>query len=112
MVTVVDQDGQAEQLRYDRLVIATGAVPVRPPIRGLDLPGVYVLRSMEDSFAVHTYLEAHAPRSAVIIGGGYIGLELADALTHRGLSVTVIEHGTDVLKNFDTSIGQATASRS
>ncbi len=106
VVTVVDQDGQAEQLFYDRLVIATGAVPVRPLIRGLDLPGVYVLRSMEDSFAVHTYLEAHAPRSAVIMGGGYIGLELADALTHRGLSVAVVEHGTSVLKNFDTSIGQ------
>ena len=92
-------------MRYDRLVIATGAVPVRPPIRGLDLAGVYVLRTMEDSFAVHAYLESQTPRTAVIIGGGYIGLEMADALTHRGLSVSVVEHGASVLKNFDTSLG-------
>ena len=105
VVTVVERDGQAEQLRYDRLVIATGAVPVRPPIRGLDLAGVYVLRTMEDSFAVHAYLKAQTPRTAVIIGGGYIGLEMADALTHRGLSVSVVEHGASVLKNFDISFG-------
>ena len=109
VVTVVAQGGQADQLRYDRLVIATGAVPVRPPIAGLDLPGAYLLRSMEDSFAVHAHLEAQALRSAVIIGGGYIGLEMADALTHRGLSVTVVEHGASVLKNFDTSLGQHVA---
>ena len=106
VVTVVERNGQAEQLRYDRLVIATGAEPVRPPIRGLDLAGVYVLRSMEDSFAVHAYLESQTPRTAVIIGGGYIGLEMADALTHRGLSVSVVEHGASVLKNFDISFGQ------
>ena len=106
VVTVVERNGQAEQLRYDRLVIATGAEPVRPPIRGLDLAGVYVLRSMEDSFAVHAYLEAQTPRTAVIIGGGYIGLEMADTLTHRGLSVSVVEHGASVLKNFDISFGQ------
>jgi NADPH-dependent 2,4-dienoyl-CoA reductase/sulfur reductase-like enzyme len=105
VVTVVERDGEAEQLRYDRLVIATGAVPVRPPIRGLDLAEVYVLHSMDDSFAVHAYLEAQTPRSAVIIGGGYIGLEMAEALTHRGLSVSVVEHGASVLKNFDTNLG-------
>ncbi len=109
VVTVVAHGRQADWLRYDRLVIATGAVPVRPPIVGLDLPGVYLLRSMEDSFAVHTCLDTQAPPSAVIIGGGYIGLEMADALTHRGLSVTVVEHGASVLKNFDTTLGQHVA---
>lgn len=105
-VTVVDGDGQLHQLMYDRLIIATGAVPVRPSLAGLDLPGVYLLRSMEDSFAIHEHLSAHAPQSAVIVGGGYIGMEMADALTHQGLAVTVVEHGTSVLKTVDESLGQ------
>jgi NADPH-dependent 2,4-dienoyl-CoA reductase/sulfur reductase-like enzyme len=106
MVTVVGRDGQAHELAYDRLVIATGAVPVRPPIAGLDLPGVYLLRSMEDSFAVHACLETHTPRSALIVGGGYLGTEMADAFVHRGLAVTVVEHGASVLKTVDESLGR------
>jgi NADPH-dependent 2,4-dienoyl-CoA reductase/sulfur reductase-like enzyme len=105
-VTMRNADGQLRDLEYDRLVIATGAFPIRPPIQGLDLPGVYLLRSMEDSFAVHTYLNKHAPRSAIIVGGGYIGLEMADALTLRGIAVTVVEHGSSVLKTVDTSLGE------
>src|SRR5713101_4181575 len=61
---------------------------------------------MEDSFAVHACLETHAPRSAVIVGGGYIGMEMADAFVHRGLSVTVVEHGASVLKTVDASLGR------
>src|SRR5438270_4118399 len=106
LVTVANRGGQVRELMYDRLVIATGAVPVRPPIPGLDLPGVYLLRSMENSFAVHACLETHAPRSAVIVGGGYIGMEMADAFVHRGLSVTVVEHGASVLKTVDASLGR------
>jgi NADPH-dependent 2,4-dienoyl-CoA reductase/sulfur reductase-like enzyme len=100
LVTVADKGGQVRELAYDRLVIAIGAVPVRPHLPGLDLPGVYLLRSMEDSFAVH------APRSAVIVGGGYIGMEMADAFVHRGLAVTVVEHGASVLKTVDESLGK------
>ncbi len=106
VVTILDEDGKPRELTYDRLVIATGAVPVRPHIPGLDLPGVYLLRSMEDSFAVHEYLDTHAPRSAVIAGGGYIGMEMADAFVHRGLAVTVVEHGASVLKTVDESLGR------
>ena len=106
LVTVANRGGQARELGYDRLVIATGAVPVRPHIAGLDLPGVYLLRSMEDSFAVHACLETHTPRSAVIVGGGYLGVEMADAFVHRGLSVTVVEHGASVLKTVDASLGR------
>lgn len=105
-VTMRNADGQLRDLEYDRLVIATGAFPIRPPMQGLDLPGVYLLRSMEDSFAVHTYLSKHSPRSAVIVGGGYIGLEMADALTLRGIAVTVVEHGSSVLKTVDASLGE------
>lgn len=105
-VTMRDARGQVRDLQYDRLIITTGALPVRPPIEGLDLPGVSLLRSMEDSFAVHTYLSTQAPRAVVIVGGGYIGLEMADALTFRGIAVTVVEHGSSVLKTVDASLGE------
>lgn len=105
-VTMQDEKGQIRDLHYDQLIIATGALPIRPLIEGLDLPGVYLLRSMEDSFAVHEYLSKHTIRSTVIVGGGYIGLEMADALTFQGIAVTVVEHGSSVLKTVDASLGE------
>jgi len=104
-VTVVGEGGQAHSLPYDRLIIATGATSVHPPIVGLDLPGVYPLRFMADAFAVQQHLETRSPRSAVLIGGGYIGMEMADALTRRGLAVTVVEHAASVLKTVDPGFG-------
>ena len=77
-VTITDQGGGERQLGYDQLVIGTGAVPVRPPIDGLDLDGVHVLHTMGDTFALDHALTAGA-RSAIIVGGGYIGLEMAEA---------------------------------
>jgi NADPH-dependent 2,4-dienoyl-CoA reductase/sulfur reductase-like enzyme len=105
-VMVMNSDGHRNQLPYDRLIIATGAIPVRPTFPGIDLSGVYLLRTMEDSFAVNEHLHTYNPRSAVIVGGGYIGMEMADALTHRGLAITVVEHGDTVLKTVDQSLGQ------
>ena len=104
-VTAVNQVGQARDLPFDRLIIATGATSIHPPIVGLNLSGVYPLRFMADAFAVHQHLETHTPRSVVIIGGGYIGMEMADALTRRGLSVTVVEHAASVLKTVDSNFG-------
>lgn len=105
-VTVIDSEGQVKELSYDRLVIGTGAIPIQPQIEGLDLNGVYLLRSMADSFAVHRHLTMFEPKSAVIIGGGYIGLEMADALTLRGIEVTVVEHHETVFKTVDAGLGQ------
>ncbi|WP_234732016.1 FAD-dependent oxidoreductase [Acidocella facilis] len=99
------EDG-AKALHYDRLIIATGAVPVRPDLPGISLPGVHLLHTMEDSFAVQQWLSERSPRSAVIVGGGYIGLEMADALTHRGLKVTVIERTATVLPTVDPDLGR------
>jgi NADPH-dependent 2,4-dienoyl-CoA reductase/sulfur reductase-like enzyme len=104
-VTAVDEGGQARDLLYDRLIIATGATSVHPPIVGLNLPGLYPLRFMADAFAVEQHLETRTPRSAVIIGGGYIGMEMADALTRQGLAVTVVEHAASVLKTVDPGFG-------
>lgn len=104
-VQVVDQAGEIQQLQCDRLIIATGAVPIRPKIEGADLPGVYFLRSMADSFALEHHLATRKPLSAIIIGGGYIGLEMADALTLQGLAVTVLDRSKSILKTVDSSFG-------
>ena len=96
-------------IAYDQLVIGTGAVPVRPPIAGLDdlgpADGVHLLHSMDDTFAIMRTLEETAPASAVIVGAGYIGLEMADALTARGLAVTQIEQLPEVLPTVDPQLG-------
>src|SRR5690348_17338631 len=109
---VTDADGKEELLAYDRLIVGTGAVPVRPPITGLDGPealgpddGVHLLHSMGDTFAVVRTLENVAPASAVIVGAGYIGLEMADALTVRGLAVTQMEQLPEVLPTVDPPLG-------
>jgi NADPH-dependent 2,4-dienoyl-CoA reductase/sulfur reductase-like enzyme len=104
-VVVATPDGRQE-FSYDRLIIATGATSVHPAIKGLDLPGVHLLRWMGDSFAIEQTLAERKPRRAIIIGGGYIGLEMADALTLRGLEVTVIEHSPTVLKTLDPGLSQ------
>jgi NADPH-dependent 2,4-dienoyl-CoA reductase/sulfur reductase-like enzyme len=103
-VTVTSQYGE-RQLGYDRLVIGTGAVPVRPPIDGLDLPGVHVLHTMGDTFALHQAVTVGA-RSAVIVGGGYIGLEMAEAFTARGLTVTLVEQAPAVMPTVDVELGR------
>lgn len=82
---------QAESYPYDRLVLTTGAVPVRPPLPGIDLKNVSVLRHPGDGQRILTSLTENKPRQAVLIGAGAIGLEVAEALVARGLKVTVIE---------------------
>jgi len=108
-VTVKTPDGSTKILPYDKLIIGTGCTSVNPPIQGLDLPGVYPLRWMADSFAVHKHLTDKSPKHAVIIGAGYIGLEMADALTLRGLSVTLIQRSDSILKTIDPSLSQLVA---
>ena len=97
-------DGRQETIEYDRLVIATGAVPARPPIPGIELPRVHMLHTMGDASAVQDALNAGA-RSAVIIGAGYIGVEMADALTKRGLDVSLIEQAPSALTTVDPELG-------
>jgi NADPH-dependent 2,4-dienoyl-CoA reductase/sulfur reductase-like enzyme len=109
IVQIVDAEGRATELSYDRLVIGTGAESIKPNIKGMDLPGVFLLRWMKDSFAVHTFLAERSPQSALIVGGGYIGMEMADALSLRGLSVTVVEFAETVLTTVDQPLGEKVA---
>jgi NADPH-dependent 2,4-dienoyl-CoA reductase/sulfur reductase-like enzyme len=106
---VTGADGAEDVLAWDRLVIGTGAVPARPPIAGLDAlgpaDGVHLLHSMDDAFAVMRTLEETSPESAVIVGAGYIGLEMAEALAARGLAVTQVEQLPEVLPTVDPQLG-------
>jgi NADPH-dependent 2,4-dienoyl-CoA reductase/sulfur reductase-like enzyme len=106
---VTGPGGAEELISYDELVIGTGAVPVRPPVAGLDrlgpADGVHLLHSMDDTFAVTRTLQELRPATAVIVGAGYIGLEMAEALTAAGLAVTQIEQLPEVLPTVDPALG-------
>lgn len=89
-VSVTGPDGQYEE-SYDKLLLSTGAEPVRPPFPGTDLAGVFTLRTIGDSAAIKNYIAEHNASSVVIVGGGYIGMEMAENLALAGLRVTVAE---------------------
>lgn len=105
-VVVRDAAGTVSEHRYDKLVVGTGAVSVRPKLPGMELAGVFLLRWMGDTLAFDDYLTKRSPKTIAIVGGGYIGLEMAEALTRRGLQVTVIEMASSVMTTVDPDLGE------
>lgn len=100
-VRVVERaSGNSYAEAYDRLVLATGAVPIKPPLPGIDHPRIFTLRSIPDMDAIKAVVDGGAA-SAVVIGGGYIGLEVAEALRERGLAVTLVEAAHHVMAVLD-----------
>ncbi len=97
----VKQDGAERELGFSSLVLATGAAAVCPPLPGHDLAGVFVLRHMQHGRQMLAFLDERRPSAAVIVGAGYIGLELAEAFTRRGLKTTVIESSDQVMSTLD-----------
>ena len=89
------ENGEEETYSYDKLIIATGASAVKPPIEGVDLPGVFPMRAPEDAIAMRDYLTQNDVKKAVVIGGGFIGL--AENLLDRGVSVTVVEVASQLM---------------
>jgi NADPH-dependent 2,4-dienoyl-CoA reductase/sulfur reductase-like enzyme/rhodanese-related sulfurtransferase len=89
---------------FDRLVIATGAQPIRPRIEGLDLKQVHYLRSIFDADRILEAIQSEAIQNVVIVGGGYIGLEMAESLIHRGKNVTIVELAPQILTLFDEDL--------
>jgi NADPH-dependent 2,4-dienoyl-CoA reductase/sulfur reductase-like enzyme len=107
-----NRDGSEEPLAYDRLVVGTGAVPVRPPIEGVAGPGalgepdgVHLLHTMGDTFSLQRSLDEQRPATALIVGAGYVGLEMAEGLVMRGLRVTEVEALPEVLPTVDRELG-------
>lgn len=91
--------GETASVDYDRLIIATGAEPFVPPVAGTDLAGVFTMRTPDDATGLRSYVEQNHCRSAVVVGGGFIGLEIAENLMAKGLSVTVADMASQVMPN-------------
>ena len=104
-VAVRHANGMPRTLEYDRLIVATGAVPFRPQIEGLSCDQVYVLHTMDDSFAVREAATSGA-KSVVIVGGGYLGLEMADAFRQLDMRTTVVEMADQVMTTVDPDLAQ------
>ena len=99
------QTGESSVVNYDRLVLAVGAEPFVPGVPGVNLPGVYTMRTPDDAAGLRAYVEENHCRNAVVVGGGFIGLEIAENLMAKGLSVTVVDMANQLMPNiFDPEI--------
>jgi NADPH-dependent 2,4-dienoyl-CoA reductase/sulfur reductase-like enzyme/rhodanese-related sulfurtransferase len=95
------ETGKVYREAYDALVLATGAAPVRPPIPGIDLPGIFSLRTIPDSRQIREQIAGRKAKRAVVVGGGFIGLETTENLVRRGVSVTIVEMLPQVMPPVD-----------
>ncbi len=102
------QTGAESEERYDKLVIATGSSPMRLKLPGIDLPEVLPLWTLEDMDRIAQKLDAGAKR-AIVVGGGFVGMELAESLRHRGLAVTLLEMGRQLLPTMDEEMSSLLA---
>jgi NADPH-dependent 2,4-dienoyl-CoA reductase/sulfur reductase-like enzyme len=116
-VTEIDVDGSRVRAReldggeeywtsYDKLVIATGATPLRPALPGIELPGVHGVQTLDDGQALLDTLSRATGRRAVVVGAGYIGVEMAEALINHGFEVTVVNRGKEPMSTLDPDMGR------
>lgn len=101
---VVSFGGENRRQPYDKLILSQGAEPLRPPIKGIDRPHVFTLRSIPDMDRIEAFLKERHPESVVVVGGGFIGLEMAEAFHLRGLAVTVIEKTPHIMPLLDDDV--------
>jgi CoA-disulfide reductase len=87
--------------KFDKLIMSPGAEPIRPPIPGIDDANLFTLRNIPDTYAIKDYVDKKEPKHAVVVGGGFIGLEMAENLHHRGIKVTVVEMADQVMAPLD-----------
>ena len=98
--------GERSVYGYDKLVIATGASPIKPPLEGMDLEGVFFMRTPKDAITLRERIEAGDVKRAVVVGGGFIGLEVAENLLAQGIKVSVIDMAPHVLPGFDPEMAE------
>lgn len=100
------ETGEKTLYSYDKLVIATGASPIKPPMEGLDLEGIYFMRTPQDAISLRERIEKKDVKRAVVVGGGFIGLEVAENLAEQGIRVSVIDLAEHVLPGFDPEMAE------
>lgn len=98
------ETGETYAERYDKLILSPGARAVVPDLPGVDAERLFTLRTVEDTFRIHDFVERERPRSAVVVGAGFIGLEMAENLRERGLDVTVVQRGGHVMPTLDADM--------
>ncbi len=95
------EDNTVFEESYDKLLLASGAKPVRPSLPGMDIPNLYTLRTVEDTLRIHAFVQKEKPKSVVIAGGGYIGVEVAENLRDLGIQVTIVQRPNQLLNPLD-----------
>ena len=103
-VTIQRADGSEYVETYDKLLLSPGASPVKPPLEGIDTEGIFTLRDITDTDRIKNHLGTHSVQKAVVIGAGFIGLEMAENLHHRGAEVSIVEMANQVMAPVDFSI--------
>lgn len=103
-VTVRSAEGKEYTENYDKLLLSPGASPVVPPLPGIQSEGIFTLRNVDDTDRIKAYMTAHQVRRTVIVGGGFIGLEMAENLKHAGSQVAVVEMAPQVMRPIDYSM--------
>lgn len=104
-VFVVDEaSSEKKEYYYDKLILAMGATPIKPPLPNIGMENIFTLRSVSDAFKIRDLVEEGKVKQAVVVGGGFIGLEVAENLVHKGVHVTLVELASHVLPPFDEEI--------
>ncbi len=103
--------GAIDTVAYDALVLSPGAAPIRPDLPGADLPGIFTVRSIPDTRAIRSWIDQHQTGTALVVGGGFIGLEMAENLRHRGLEVILLERNAQVMAPLDPEMAAPVAQR-
>ena len=103
-VHIRTSDGREYTESYDKLLLSPGASPVRPPLPGIDNEGIFTLRNVADTDRIKSYMQQKKIKNAVIVGGGFIGLEMAENLHHAGAKVSIVEMGNQVMNPIDFSM--------
>lgn len=102
IITVKNLDtSETKEDNYDTLVFATGATPITPPIKGVDMNHVFHVRNIQNTASINSFMVSNNPKKVTIIGAGFIGLEMAEQLTHKGLEVTIVQRSNQIMPHLD-----------